>query len=84
MLKIQLQMEDAKSVNEISLDGVPVLRVSLDELPKLELDPQEGFVLSRVNGEWNVRSILKICPMGEDEVLIIFKRLMDLTLIKFQ
>ncbi len=73
-----------RCINEISLDGVPVWRVSLDELAKLELDPHEGFVLSRVNGKWNVRSILKICPMQENEVLIIFKRLMDITLIEFQ
>ena len=84
VLKIQREMEDAKGVNEIPLDGVPVLCVSMEELAKLELDPHEGFVLSRVNGEWNVRSILKICPMQEDEVLIIFKRLMDITLIEFQ
>jgi tetratricopeptide (TPR) repeat protein len=84
VLKIQREMEDAKGVNEIPLDGVPVLCVSMEELAKLELDPHEGFVLSRVNGEWNVRSILKICPMREDEVLIIFKRLIDIALIEFQ
>ena len=84
VLKIKREMEDAKSVNEIPLDGVPVLSVSLDELAKLELDPQEGFVLSRVNGDWDVRSILKICPMREDEVLVIFKRLVENTLIEFQ
>ena len=81
-----LRMTDCqrRCINGISLDGVPVLRVSLDESAKLELDPHEGFVLSRVNGEWNVRSILKVCPMQEDEVLIIFKPLMDITLIEFQ
>ena len=84
VLKIQREMEDAKSVDEVPLDGVPALTVSLNELAKLELDPHEGFVLSRVNGEWSVRSILKICPMREDEVLSIFKRLMEKTLIEFQ
>ena len=52
------------------------------ELSQLDLDPQEGFVLSRVNGEWDVASITKICPMGEQEVLIIFKRLLDEGLIE--
>lgn len=32
-------------------------------------------MLSRVNGVWDVRSILKICPMGEQAALQIFTRL---------
>jgi tetratricopeptide (TPR) repeat protein len=83
-IKVQKLMEDARSIGDVPLDGVPVLKLTLEELADMELDPQEGFVLSRVNGEWSVRSILKICPMRGEEVLIIFKRLMDNTLIEFQ
>ncbi len=61
----------------------PASKVTMVELAQLDLDPQEGFVLSRVNGEWDVDSITKICPMGEQEVLIIFKRLVDQGLIEF-
>ena len=46
--------------------------------------PQEGFVVSRVNGDWDVASITKICPMAEQEVLIIFKRLLDQGLIELE
>ena len=40
-------------------------------------DPQEGFVLSRINGQWDVGSILKLCPMSEDEAFLIIARLLD-------
>ena len=84
VLKIQREMEDAKSVDAIPYDGIPALTVSLNELAKLELDPHEGFGLSRINGEWSVRSILKICPIWEYEALIIPKRLRKKTLIELQ
>jgi tetratricopeptide (TPR) repeat protein len=83
VLKIQRILEDLENVADIPLDRVPRLKVTLLELARLDLDPQEGFVLSRVNGEWDVASITKICPMGEQEVLIIFKRLIDQGLIEF-
>jgi tetratricopeptide (TPR) repeat protein len=82
-LKIRRILEDLEKVSEVPLEKVPRLKVTLIELAKLDLDPQEGFVLSRVNGEWDVASITKICPMGEQEVLIIFKRLLDRGLIEF-
>ncbi|HEY7700224.1 MAG TPA: DUF4388 domain-containing protein [Vicinamibacteria bacterium] len=83
VLKIQRILEDLQNVADIPLDKVPRLKVTLVELAQLNLDPQEGFVISRVNGEWDVASITKICPMGEQEVLIIFKRLIDQGLIEF-
>jgi Domain of unknown function (DUF4388) len=83
VIKIKRILEDRNNVADIPLDGVPRLKVTMVELAALDLDPQEGFVLSRVNGEWDVDSITKICPMGEQEVLIIFKRLIDQGLIEF-
>ncbi len=56
----------------------------MKELANMELEPREGFVLSRLNGKWNVQSILKICPMGEQEALAIFKGLIDKDLIDMQ
>jgi hypothetical protein len=46
-------------------------------LTKENFDPQEGFVLSRLNGQWDVRSILKLCPMAEEDALLIFARLLE-------
>ena len=50
---------------------VPELALSLDELQATELDAQAGFVISRVNGQWNLRSISQICPFDESDVLAI-------------
>jgi hypothetical protein len=84
LLKIERITEEGEPAPEISHDAVPVLNRSLEELSRMTLDPQEGFVLSRINGEWDVRSILKICPMSEPEVLLIFKRLQKEGLIVLQ
>jgi hypothetical protein len=39
-------------------------------------------VLSRVNGMWDVNSILKLCPMNEGDVLLIFARLLERKVIE--
>ena len=73
------KLKDANShpVEQIPLDSVPVLRISLNELTRMKLDAQEGFVLSRINGEWDLGAILKLCPMSKQQVLIIVRRLLD-------
>ena len=63
-------------------EAVPAICVDYATLTRQNLDPHEGFVLSRVNGQWDVQSILKLCPMGEDEALLIFARLLDRKLIR--
>jgi hypothetical protein len=83
-MKTQRIVEDSKATTEIAVDMVPTLKLSLEELAKVTLDPQEGFVLSRVNGDWDVQSIIKICPMSETDVLLIFKRLIDDGLIELR
>jgi hypothetical protein len=71
-------IEDSpKSVEEISLSSIPVLRVSVNELTDMTLDAEEGFVLSRINGDWDVGAIIKLCPMSKEQVLIIVRRLVD-------
>jgi hypothetical protein len=71
-----------KVMNAVPRDGVPALAVDLAALTTETLDPQEGFVLSRVNGEWDVQSILKLCPMGEETTLLIFARLLERGVIR--
>lgn len=75
--------ERERQRREIAPDGVPTIAVDLATLTRQNLDPHEGFVLSRVNGQWDVQSILKLCPMTEEEALLIFARLLDRKLIRF-
>jgi hypothetical protein len=49
----------------------------MNELTNMKLDAQEGFVLSRINGEWDLGAILKLCPMSKQQVMIIVRRLLD-------
>ena len=70
-----------RQVHHVPRDKVPSIAVDLATLTRQTLDPQEGFVLSRVNGQWDVQSILKLCPMGEEEAMLIFARLLDRKLI---
>jgi hypothetical protein len=84
LLKIERVTKESPSTPPIPFETVPVLKRSADDLADMMLDPQEGFVISRINGEWDIRSILKICPMSESEVLLIFKRLHDEGLIDLQ
>jgi hypothetical protein len=73
-----------RALRKVPLEKVPVLCVDMAELTRQNFDPQEGFVLSRVNGEWDVRSILKLCPMGEDAALLIVSRLLERKVIRLQ
>ena len=72
-----------RSLRLVPKDKIPRLLLSLVDLTKEKFDPREGFVLSRVNGEWDVQSILKICPMPEDEAMLIFARLVERKVIEF-
>ena len=75
--KLRDAVDPPKPVQHISLDSIPFLRITTEELTSRALDAQEGFVLSRINGEWDVGSIVKLCPMNEQEVLFIVRRLLD-------
>jgi hypothetical protein len=66
----------------VPLDNVPVLKMDVISLTRQDFDAREGFVLSRVNGEWDVRSILKLCPMSEEDALLIFARLLERKVIE--
>ena len=41
-------------------------------------------VISRINGDWDVRSILKLCPMKEEDALLIFARLLQRKVIELR
>jgi hypothetical protein len=77
LLAVAEARQRAKAARKIPLDKVPVLRLTAMALSQQHFDPQEGFVLSRINGQWDVRSLLKLVPMPEDEVLLIFSRLLE-------
>jgi hypothetical protein len=58
-------------------DKIPHVVIPFEELGTVHLSPQEGFILSRLDGIWDVRSIVSITPMKEVEALRLLKRLID-------
>ena len=64
-------------------NAVPRLLMSEAGLTQQPLAPQEAFVLSRINGEWDVKSILSICPFREVDSLRMIKALLDRDIISF-
>lgn len=55
---------------------VPKLVKPLEELSSMNFSPNEGFILSRINGIWDIGSIMKISPMRETDALLIFHKLL--------
>lgn len=46
------------------------------------LTPSDGFVLSRINGQWTLSEILSVVPLPEIDVLVSVRRLLDLGLVR--
>jgi uncharacterized protein DUF4388 len=63
--------------NGLSPHSVPKLLESLEQLANERLGPQEGFVLSRINGELDISGILSVCPFREADSLRMIKTLLD-------
>ncbi len=64
-------------------NAVPKLLYFADSLSEQNIGPQEGFLLSRINDEWDVKSILSICPFREVDSLLMLKTLLDRGIIGF-
>lgn len=68
---------DARRTSQVVPTAVPSLRKPLEELMAYSFTPNEAFILSRINGLWDVRSIARISPFPEKEVLRVFRKLDD-------
>jgi hypothetical protein len=66
----------------LPLESVLELKVPLERLPSFNLTPQEGFIATRVNGMWDLASILKVCPLPRTEALRAVKKLLDLEVLR--
>ena len=65
-------------------DKIPELAIAISELTTRPFSPQEGFVLSRVNAQWDVKSIMKISPLKELDVLMIFQKFLKDGVIRWK
>ena len=54
---------------------VPKVAKALEEITQMNFSPNEGFILSRINGQWDIGSLIKISPIRETDAMLIFYRL---------
>ena len=54
---------------------VPKVSKPLEEITQMNFSPNEGFILSRINGQWDIGSLIKISPIRETDAMLIFYKL---------
>lgn len=88
VLRATAEQAEASIRREVLAAGVvdsarPRLARPIEDLMRLPLAPQDGFVLSRLNGDYEIRTILKISPMTPVETLVVLFRLKQAGHIEF-
>jgi hypothetical protein len=63
------------------LERIPILRVAMNELCVLPLDHRTGFVLSRIDGRLTIESLLDVCGMQAEEVILILDELIEFGIV---
>ena len=74
----------AEPLPRVPPTSVPVLSKPMEELMSFAFTPNEAFIVSRINGMWDVRSIARISPFPEAEVLRVFAKLQTSGVISFK
>lgn len=54
---------------------VPRVARAFEEITQMNFSPNEGFILSRINGQWDISSLIKISPIRETDAMLIFHKL---------
>ena len=54
---------------------IPRISKPISEITEMNFTPNEGFILSRINGQWNLGALMKISPIRESEAMLIFYKL---------
>ena len=75
--------DSSQGAREVDADGIPT-RAKLEELRGTRFTPEEGFILSRINGRSDIRSIIKISPLSELGSLLVFWKLVRAGHIRFE
>lgn len=62
---------------------VPRISKPIAEITQMNFTPNEGFILSRINGTYNLGSLMKISPIRESDAMLIFYKLWKDGIIAF-
>jgi DNA-binding Xre family transcriptional regulator len=63
-------------------ERVPILTRPIESLSSESLTPQEFFVLSRIDGSWDVKSFIQVAPFREVEALRTLKRMCEMGMVE--
>lgn len=74
-LKIETWLREEVEKAGVRLNAIPVLARRMEELTQVRLTPQEGFLLTRLDGTSDLQSILKLTPLAPLEAQLLFWRL---------
>lgn len=67
-------LNELRSVG-VSESKVPRVAKTIEEITTMNFTPNEGFILSRINGTWDIGSLVKISPIREPDAMLIFHKL---------
>ena len=59
----------------IGTSSIPRLKCGMEELTQLSISPEEGFMLTRLDGNTDIKSILKLVPMPALDAQLLFWKL---------
>lgn len=63
---------------------VPVLTLDADALAKLDLTPRENYLASRLDGHWDVASLVVATPLSELDTLRMLKKFLHAGIARFK
>jgi hypothetical protein len=85
MIKVaELNLIDRLYRGPLPPRGIPSLERPLEALVNEVLTPEEVFLVSRINGSWDLKSIVSISPLREVDALRVLKRLKERGIISLK
>jgi hypothetical protein len=75
LVQAEKRIRDELDRAGVRLGSIPQVTADMEQITSSQLSPQEGFMLTRVNGSYDIQSILKITPMQQLDALMLFWKL---------
>jgi len=82
--KVQTHILSSLQAKGIRTSAIPFLKLPLEEISNLNLTPKEGFILTRINGHYDIQNILALAPMHVVDAYLVFDSLMNRDIIGIQ
>jgi len=75
LLQAEKRVRDEMERAGVTLASIPQVTATMEQITSSQLSPQQGFMLTRINGSYDIQSILKITPMQQLDALLLFWKL---------